>query len=250
MHCNKYYNNDAVPQKARPDKHSSGRGASGRQTHTQGLRSYGRPAAIMGDVTMKAYPIGSSRRRALAAAALLLGGTALTAPALAQDTAANTTSSADDSGRQQGNRRHRLAGRPADHRCRLDLRLRQDAGRNAALGIDASVGRADRTLRHHRHLRPRRAGAGYVHQLVLRRRRRARYSRHAGRSLFPRACAGSTIPATIRPRSAASDAHRHRARPGLADLRSVKDRRLHELRAQVGARVLGRRLSDQARRRD
>jgi iron complex outermembrane receptor protein len=65
------------------------------------------------------------------------------------------------------------------------------------------------------HLRSRRAGARHVHQQLLRRRRLARHSRHAGRSLFPRHAPprqSRQLPDADR----RGRPDRHRARPGLA----------------------------------
>ena len=137
-------------------------------------------------------------------------------------------------GSDQGHHCHRLAQRAADQGSRVGLRLRQDACRHAAFGVDRLEGAA-RAVRNHPDLRSGVADPRHVHQLVLRHRRRARHSRRSRRRLLPwYASAGQ--PGQLRDPDRGGRPHRHCARPRERDLRSVEDRRLYQFRAQDRAR--------------
>ena len=180
-------------------------------------------------------------RRAVRAA-LALGAAMLLASLQVQ---AQTPPSRTREGTAEDGRRRRH--RPQQHRSdagshalsaqrkqRVLVRLQQAAARNAALGV-VHQPRADRSVRSLFRGRSRPRGRRCVHARSLRHRGLHRHSRRAGRYLSARHEARGAAGQCAQ-RARGDGCHRGRQGPAVADLRPRQDRRLHQLRAEVGSR--------------
>ena len=128
----------------------------------------------------------------------------------------------------------RSAAPPAQRAEHLGIRFQQAADRDAAVGVVGQFG-------DHRIVRPvsgrgsRAAGARHFHHDALRHPGLGGRAQCARRFLFSRNEA-TEPPGARTQRVGRARHHRRRARPAIAGLRHGEDRRLHQCRAEVGAR--------------